>query len=125
MDKGCGSGLAVRTGNADGLSVKISRGKFQFTDDGDLTFHKGLHHGGRLGNSRTFHTLVGIDNAFHGVLSLLPRQLVGIEHGLVGILDVPGIGHEDFIAFLLRQNGCPDSALAGAEDYDFLFLHSS
>ena len=71
-------GLAVGTGDADGLSFRIASGELDFGDDRYVPFSQLHHNGGRFRNAGTFDSQVGVEYPGFGVRALLVGDAVTV-----------------------------------------------
>ena len=108
-------GLAVGTGDADGLSFRIASGELDFGDDRYVPFAQLHHNGGRFRNAGTFDSQVGVEYPGFGVRAFLVGDAVTVEYfGVFGRYRA-FVGEKDLQPFDLSQYGRAVSALSSAQ----------
>ena len=112
VDQTRGRRLTIRTRDTDHLRIGIPAGKLNLTDDVDSLLFDLHDHRSRIRDARTLDDLVGIQDFFFRMLTLLPLNLVVVEHLLILIGNLRHIRHEHVESFFLREDGSTRTALS-------------
>ena len=111
--RGCG-GLTIRSRDTNHLRVGVASCKLNLADDVDAFLHNLLNHGGGIGDAGTLDDLVGIEDLFLRVLSLLPLDIVGVHQLLVFLVNLRHVTDKYVEAFFLGEDGGTCAALSGS-----------
>ena len=111
-------GLAVAAGDADLLGPVVAARELYLRDDGDAGLQRLAHQRGGVRDAGTLDDLVGAEDFFRGVMTLLVGDAVFLQQGLAFGRDAAVVGEECVETFDFCEDGCSDSALAASECYD-------
>ena len=111
-------GLAVAAGDADLLGSVVAARELYFRDDGDAGLQCLAHQRCGVRDAGTLDDLVGAEDFFRGVMTLLVGDAVFLQQGLAFGRDAAVVGEECVETFDFCEDGCSDSALAASECYD-------
>ncbi len=118
VDQGSGRGLAVAAGDADFLRGVVPARKFDLGNDMRTLLLQLAHHRGRAGDAGAFYNLVGVEDEFLGMLSLLEGNLPFAQFVRIFRIDGSLIGQEHVEAFHLCEHGGSHAAFRSSQNYD-------
>ena len=85
---------------------------------GDAGLQRLAHQRSGVRDAGTLDDLVGAEDFFRGVMTLLVGDAVFLQQGLAFGRDAAVVGEECVETFDFCEDGCSDSALAASECYD-------